>query len=293
MLLGMAGFTINDAFVKALDGALPVMQVISVRGVLLLTLMAVWLVCVSRYRAPMITLRELQQVAVHPLVLARAACELLATVFFIMALMRLPFAVIAAVLQAMPLLVTAGAAIFLSEAVGLRRWTAIAIGLCGVLIILRPGAEEGFSSAALVPAVACVVLSAGRDLFTRCLPTNIPSMGVTVLSATVITLGGILGALISNTWVPLTVHHLAMLGAASVFLFLGMQGIVLAMRTGEVSAIVPFRYSGLLWAVVLGLVFFAEVPDRWTVIGAAIVVGMGIYTFAREHAQKGSRGDGL
>jgi drug/metabolite transporter (DMT)-like permease len=282
MALAMAGFTINDAFIKSLDDALPVMQTMSVRGAFLLALMALWLKWPRGAKAPSLSLQDLTHVATHSLVLMRAACELLATVFFLLALTRLPFAVIVAVLQAMPLLVTAGAALFLGESVGWRRWMAIAVGLIGVLIILRPGAEQGFPGAALIFMLACVLLSAARDLCTRRLPKSIPSIGVTLISASVITCGGVVGMLFSDTWVPLSLHHLIVLASASVFLFVGMQGIVLAMRTGQVASIVPFRYTSLLWAVSLGWLVFDEVPDRWTLTGAAIVVGMGIYTFARE-----------
>ncbi len=282
MVLAMAGFTINDAFVKSLGDMLPVTQTMSVRGVFLLVLMSLWLGLPQTNKARSLPLRDLAKIARNPTVLLRAACELLATLFFLLALTRLPFAVIIAVLQAMPLLVTAGAAMFLKEHVGWRRWVAISAGLAGVLIILRPGAEQGFEAAALVFAVGCVVFSAGRDLFTRRVPTSIPSLGVTVVSATVITIGGFAGLILTESWVPLSAHGLLVLASASVFLFVGMQGIVMAMRTGQVAFIVPFRYTGLIWAVAIGWVVFAETPDRLTLLGATIVVGTGIYTFARE-----------
>ena len=285
MLLAMAGFTINDAFIKGIDGELPVNQVIATRGVLLLTLMALYLFVSARRSSvsdDAVGLTDLRVAITNPFVLARAACEFAATVAFMIALNRLPLAVISSSLQSMPLVVTAGAALFMSEHVGWRRWIAILVGLAGVLVILRPGVEGGFALSGLLPAVLCVVLSAGRDLFTRCVPAKVSSLGVTAVSAFVITCGGLVGVLFSGTWVPVSWMHLLLMASAAVFLFVGMQGIVLAMRTGEVAAIVPFRYTSLLWAILLGWLWFDEIPDRWTVVGSAVVVGMGLYTFARE-----------
>ncbi len=290
MLLAMAGFTINDSLIKGIGDALPVWQVIAVRGVLLLMLMAVFLaVTARRGTRASVAVHQGQVHASHwkllltnPKVLARALCELLATIAFFMALLRLPLAVLSAVLQAMPLLVTAGAAVFLGQEVGWRRWLAIGIGFLGVLIILRPGATAGFAIAALLPAVACVVASAARDLFTRSLAPGVPSMGVTVTSAIVITSGGIVGSVVTGEWQSVSAWHWLLLISAAVFLFAGMQGIVMAMRAGDVAAVVPYRYTGLLWAVGLGWVFFSEIPDVWTIVGASIVVGSGLYTFARE-----------
>lgn len=285
MLLAMAGFTINDAFIKGIDGELPVTQIIAVRGSVLLVLIASFLFVSarrSRRKSAVVRFSDMRRAFSHPLVLARALCEFAATIAFMMALTRLPFAVISSSLQSMPLLVTAGAALFLGEQVGWRRWMAILIGLVGVLIILRPGAAGGFPVAGLVPAILCVLLSAARDLFTRRLPSDVPSLGVTVVAAFVITSGGIAGVLVTGAWVSMTLVQFALMASAAVFLFAGMQGIVLSMRTGDVSAVVPFRYTSLLWAMLLGLVWFGEVPDTWTLIGSAVVVGTGLYTFARE-----------
>jgi len=282
MLLAMAGFTINDALIKALDGALPVTQVIAVRGAMLMALVIAWSALRSNATAGTPPLFEAtRRAARQPLVLARSGCEMLATIAFLIALTQLPFAVISAMLQSMPLLVTAGAALFLSEPVGWRRWLAIGVGLIGVLIILRPGGA-GFADTALVFAVACVVLSAGRDLCTRRIPKAVPSVGVTMVSVAVMTLCTLLWCTVRGGWIGMSGTQLGLMAAAAVFLFAGMQGIVLAMRSGDVAAIMPFRYTGLVWAVLIGWLVFAEVPDAWTWVGGCVVVGTGLYTFARE-----------
>ena len=297
MMLAMAGFVINDALVKSLDGALPASQVIAVRGSILCTAFALllWRSWIGQRRAalagdsadgrtsgrePEPPLRPRD--ALHPLVLLRGAFELVATLLFLAALVRMPFASIAAILSAMPLAVTAGAALLLGERVGPRRWTAILVGLAGVLLIVRPG-TDGFDSASLL-MVGCVVLSAGRDLVTRRLPATIPSLLVTAVSASVIALGGAALAMLSGDWIPTSGAQLARLVGAAFFVFFGMHGVVTAMRVGEVGAVAPFRYTGLVWAMLIGWLAFAEVPDGWTFAGAAVVVATGLFTLARERA---------
>jgi len=282
MLLAMAGFTFNDAMIKGLDGALPATQVIAVRGVMLIGLIMGWFAVRARSVAGAVPVLQATRRAVRePLVLARSGCETLATVAFLIALTQLPFAVISAMLQSMPLLVTAGAALFLSERVGWRRWLAILAGLVGVLIILRPGGAA-FADSALLLAVACVLLSAGRDLCTRRIPVDVPSVGVTMVSVVLMTACSLVWCTATGAWSAMSAAQLGLMAGAALFLFAGMQGIVLAMRSGEVSAVMPYRYTGLVWAVVIGWLLFAEVPDVWTLVGAGVVVGTGLYAFARE-----------
>ena len=272
MVLSMAGFSINDALVKSLDGALPSTQVMAVRGLILSVLIALLLWQRGLHRR----LGE----AATPLVGLRASMELLATYFFLSALSQLTLASISAILQVLPLAVTLGAALFFGEPVGWRRWLAILIGFTGVMIIIRPGTAE-FEPASLL-VVLSVLFAAGRDLSTRALPTAIPSLIVTAATAVLVTITGFVLTVMAGSWVPLEWLHLQRLGMASVFLFFGYQFIVLAMRTGDVAYVVPYRYTSLLWSVALGYLFFAEVPDHWTLLGSAIVTAMGLFTLYRE-----------
>jgi len=282
MLLAMAGFTFNDALAKGIGDSLSVAQLIAVRGTMLVVLMGVFFTWRQHRGSVAVPLFEATRRAMRqPLVLARSLCELLATAAFLTALTQLPFAVLASLLQAMPLLVTAGAALFLGEAVGWRRWLAIMVGLCGVLVILRPGAS-GFADDGLAFGIGCVVLSAGRDLCTRRIPVDVPSLGVTMVSVLLMTLCALVWCTFGGEWRAMSIAQLALLAGAALCLFAGMQGIVLAMRSGDVAAIMPYRYTGLVWAVLLGWLFYAEVPDLWTLVGGGIVVGTGLYTFARE-----------
>jgi drug/metabolite transporter (DMT)-like permease len=272
MVLSMAGFAINDALIKTLDGSLPTGQIMGIRGLFLsvLILLLLW----QRGLYPRI--RE----AITGLVLLRASMELMATLFFLSALMQLPFANISAILQSLPLAVTLGAALVFKESVGWRRWLAIAVGLIGVLIIIRPG-TTGFEPASVLVAVS-VLFAAARDLSTRALPKALPSLLVTAATAVLVSVFGFGLVLVQGSWVPPDASQLKTLGLASLFLFVGYQFIILAMRTGEVAYVVPYRYTSLLFSIILGFVLFAEVPDKYTLFGSAIVISMGLFTLYRE-----------
>ncbi len=272
MMLSMLGFTVNDLFVKSLDGGLPVSQVMAIRGALLLLL----IVAIAWHKRVYSRIKEL----FIPLVLARSLCEACATILFLTALVYLPFATISAILQALPLAVAMGAALFLGEPVGWRRWIAIGIGFLGVLIIIRPG-MGGFNPVTLLVVVS-VLFAAARDVVTRRLPKALPSLLVSGATSVTLALMGFAISLYKGDWQPVNTTQFLTLAAASFFLFFGYQFIVLAMRTGEVAYVVPFRYSSLLWAVTFGYLIFNEVPDSATLIGSTIVVCTGLFTLYRE-----------
>jgi len=208
------------------------------------------------------------------------SCSLCATVFFLSALYHLPFANISAILQSLPLAVTIGAALVFKEAVGWRRWMAIAVGFAGVLIIIRPG-TSGFEPASVLVAIS-VFFAAARDLSTRALPKSIPSLLVTAATAMVVSIFGFIIVTVQGSWVSLSWGQILTMALASVFLFVGYQFIVLAMRIGEVAYVVPYRYTSLLFSILLGYILFAEVPDKYTILGSVIVVMMGLFTLYRE-----------
>jgi len=218
----------------------------------------------------------------HPLVLWRGIFDIAATLTFLTALLHLPFANLLAIVQALPLVVTLGAAIFLREAVGWRRWLAIGIGFMGVLIIVRPGLH-GFSIYTLL-ALLAVVAAAARDLVTRGVPVAIPSLVVALVSSVMVTLAGALLALPLGGWETMSLLHWSKLILAALFISVGYHGVVLAMRMGEISFVAPFRYVSLLWALIIGAFVFDEIPDWATLVGALLVVVSGLYAFYREHS---------
>lgn len=272
MMLSMLGFIINDSLIKTLNGELPTSQIMWIRGVFLsiIILLIMWQSgLLPRWRE-----------GCSKLIGVRAVCEGGATLLFLAALYRLPFANLSAILQALPLAVTLGAALFLGEPVGWRRWLAILVGMLGVMIIIRPG-MSGFDSASILVLLS-VVLAAARDLVTRRLPSTTPSLLVSGSSTIFIAALGMSLTLGTGNWQPMSLSHVLTLLSASGFLFFGYQFIVLSMRTGEIAYVVPYRYTGLLWAILIGYLVFDEVPDDYMLLGSAIVVAMGLYTLYRE-----------
>ncbi|MEP3047485.1 MAG: DMT family transporter [Roseibium sp.] len=271
MLLAMAGFILNDALVKLSADALPLGQIILVRGIVSIILIA--LVCYAT--GVFKSVSQLRQ----PAVLVRAAAETSATVCYLTALFHLPIANATAILQALPLVVTAGAAIFLKSKVGWRRWTAIAIGFAGILIIVRPGLE-GFNAFSLL-ALAGVACMAVRDLATQQVPKDVPTFGVALVSFIAVTTLGA-GLTVVDGWQAMSLETFGLLCGASVFIIVGYIFIIIAMRSGEIAVVAPFRYSIVIWAIGLGFFVWGDVPDGWTLLGTGIVIVMGIYTFFRE-----------
>ncbi|HTO32501.1 MAG TPA: DMT family transporter [Pararhizobium sp.] len=276
MCLAMAGFTCNDALVKSVTGVMNSGQIMLVRGFFT----SILVLLLARHFGAMRSFR----LVLSPAVAMRIAAEVAASIAYISALGQLPLANASAILQALPLAVTLGAALFLSEPVGWRRWLAILIGFLGVLIVLRPG-PDGFTGAAL-SVIASVVFAAIRDLCTRRIDHAIPSLFISVITATVITATGALMIVPLGGWQPMSAATVGTLAAASILLLVGYQFIVLAMRNGEIGIIAPFRYTSLIWSIGIGILFFSEEPDIWMVTGVAIIVASGLYTFARERNRR-------
>lgn len=272
MSLAMASFNFNDAMIKLVTGDLTTGQIMFIRGVMTsaLVLLVAW---------------HLKALRPFPVLMdrwmaLRTAGEIVGAVTYVYALSMIPLPNAAAILQALPLAVTMGAALFFAEAVGWRRWFAILVGFMGVMIIIRPGAE-GFSSASLL-VVGSVVGAATRDLATKKINPAVPSLMISLIAAISITVTGALMIGVTGTWKPVSTSNFLILAFGSVMLFAGYQTIIMAMRTGEISFIAPFRYTSLLWAIALGIVLIGEMPDRWMLAGSTIVVAAGLYAFYRE-----------
>ncbi|HLP70130.1 MAG TPA: DMT family transporter [Rhizobium sp.] len=276
MMMSMAGFTCNDAVIKAVTPYMNVGQIMLIRGVL--TSLLVYLI--ARRMNALDHIRTLFQ----PMVALRVLFEVTAAIAYLSALGQIPLGNAASILQSLPLAVTLGAALFLGEPVGWRRWTAIIVGFIGVMIIIRPG-PEGFTLASLY-VVGSVFSAAARDLVTKRIHAGVSSLSVTLFSAAGNAVAGALLVQPFGGWQPMTGELFWLLALASVLVFIGYQAIIMAMRTGEISFIAPFRYTSLLWAVGLGLVVFGEVPDVWMMTGTAIVIASGLYAFYREHKRK-------
>jgi len=275
MAVGMAGFTMNDSITKAVSSEMNFGQIMLVRGLISIVLVA----ALAWHQG---ALRPLRTLLVKPVAL-RVAGEVLGTVTFLAAIVHLPLANTSAIFQALPLVITLGAALMFDEPVGWRRWLAITAGFIGVLIIVRPGLS-GFDQFSLL-ALVSVFFCAGRDLATRQIPAQIPSLFITLLTTAVVTATGvaIIGPL--GGWTPPSSRALALLALAAVLLLIGYQCVIMALRAGDISAVAPFRYSALLWAMLLGYLVFGDVPDAMMVTGASIIVLSGLYAFHRERVR--------
>ncbi|QXT39670.1 DMT family transporter [Gymnodinialimonas ceratoperidinii] len=276
MMGSMAAFTLNDVVVKLLADELPLFQIVFLRG-LLTTLLLTLTVAAFGKLSFHVPRPDRGKVAL------RTLFEIVAMVTFLTALINMQIANATAILSALPLAVTLGAALMFKEQVGWRRLSAICVGAFGVLLIVQPGAE-GFNSYSLL-ALVTVVLVAGRDLVTRSFSPELPSMTVAVITAAAICVfGGVM--MVTEEWVPLQADHAALLALAAFFIIGGYVFSILVMRVGEVAVTAPFRYSSLVFALVMGWLVFAELPNALALTGAVIVVVMGVFTLIRERQVK-------
>lgn len=277
LVLSMACFTAEDAFIKLLSATMPTGQILLILGI---GGTLIFWALMARKGHPLWT-RDLRR----PTVLARSTGEFVAALCFVTALSKIDISLATAILQAAPLATVMGAALFLREQVGWRRWAAIFVGFIGVLLVVKPG-MAGFDPASLyaLGGVGGLVL---RDLSTRKIPAHVSSEQV---SAGAYIAGGLAGALLllATGDQVVTLSPRDWLNALGM-LFIGAVGyfaIVTATRIGEVSVVIPFRYTRLVFAMIAGAVFFGERPDRLTLVGSAIIVASGLYTIWRERKQR-------
>jgi drug/metabolite transporter (DMT)-like permease len=205
--------------------------------------------------------------------------EIGGTACFLTALFNMPLANASAILQALPLAVTLAAALFFGEPVGWRRYLAIGIGFAGVMVIVRPG-TEGFNAYSLW-ALAAIVFIVIRDLSTRRLTPDVPGPWVAMVTSGVLTAAAALAGGFED-WQPPEAESLFALATASICLVVAYVSSVTSMRVGEIGFVQPFRYSLLVWAMLLGIVMFGEWPDGWMLVGSATVVATGLFTLYRE-----------
>ncbi|MBX3581047.1 MAG: DMT family transporter [Rhizobiaceae bacterium] len=279
MTVSMAGFTLNDAIAKYVAESINMGQVMFLRGIFATTFIA----ALAWHQGALADF----SMARDPRVLIRAACEVLGTVAFLIALANLPIANVSAVFQALPLGVTMGAALIYGEAVGWRRWLSILVGFAGVAIIVRPGLD-GFSVYSLM-ALACVAACVVRDLATRRIPQRIPTLLVSTVTAAAVTVVGGFLIVPMGGWKPLPVFEVMLLAAAAGVLLIGYQFIIHALRAGDISFVAPFRYTSLLFSIALGMLVFGDIPDLPMIIGSVIIVGSGLYMLHRERVVGRSR----
>ena len=264
----------SDVTAKYLSGTLPSIEIAWIRFLVFAAIMFPAMVPGS----PLFALRTPRR----GLQLLRGAALLGSSLFFISGLRFLPIAEASATGFVSPLFVTALSIIFLGESVGLRRWLATALGLVGVLIILRPG-TSAFHPAAFFPLVSALAW-AGTLIMTRMMSGR--ERAVTIMTWSSIAGVCILSALVPFVWVAPSLNDVlfgVFIGIASTA---GQWVVVLAFRYADASVLAPFSYTQLLWVSILGFLIFGEIPDVWTVTGAVFIVASGLYTAHRERIRR-------
>jgi len=276
MILAMAGFAFEDLFIKTLSAHLPVSEIIIILGS---TGSIIFLIIALLQRAPII-----HKDLLNRYVITRTVLELFGALFFVIAIALTPLSSASAILQITPLLVTIGAAVFFRENVGWRRWTAVLIGFIGVLLILRPGFGS-FMPASIFALLGAMFL-AGRDLATRAMEVKLPSVTIALYAFLAFGISGIFIMPFNSAMIALTSTDIMYFIGASVFGVIAYYSLVIASRIGEMSVISPFRYSRIVFAMLLSIIVLKENPDSLTLIGATIIVVSGLYTFLRENVLK-------
>ena len=273
MVAAMLGFAVEDTLIKLMSDALPSGQILMMLGVGGAGIFAVWAVLTRQRPFSFHFLRGPSGV--------RAICEGLAALGFVTALALAPISLVTMIIQASPLLVTLGAAVFFREAVGWRRWMAILVGLMGVLIVIRPFGDS-FEPAALFAVMGVIFMSA-RDLATRQITQSITTVQVSVIGFLATIPAGYLSLVISGAQIVMPTPQIWVLFVAAVLIGVpALYCVIAAMRLGEISFVAPFRYTRIIFGLMAGVFVFHETIDAFTLLGAAIIVASGIFTLWRE-----------
>ena len=277
MVLAMLGFALEDMFIKLLADALPIGQILLMLGIGGSTVFG----AVVLAQGKSLFTREMMSWPI----LARAMGELIGALTFVSAIVLTPISSASAILQATPLVVTLGAALFLGEPVGWRRWSAIFVGLFGVLLIIRPGMDS-FEMLSVLALIAVFALAL-RDLSTRKIPPSVSSMQLSFVGFVSVLPAGVILLLFTGESVvaPTSGGWIKVAAAITIGLF-AYYAIVAATRVGDIGFVTPFRYTRLIFALIAGVVIFDESPDTLTLLGAAIIVASGIYTVWRERKNR-------
>ena len=268
MIASMAAFAIEDAFLKTVTQQLPVGQVLMMFGAGGL--------CVFAFLARRAGASIFQAQVLTKNMLFRAVFEFFGRLFYVLAIALTPMSSATAILQSAPLFVVLGARIFLREKVDAKTWIAIFLGLFGVLIILRPSAAD-FSLLSLLALIGTLGF-VGRDLFSRTAPSSLTKEVLGFYGFTTMMIAGACYAVWDGKpFVSLQAQQFIMLAAALLAGVFAYTALMMAMRTGSIGAVTPYRYSRLLFGISIGVIVFGEQLDAPMLLGCAIVIGAGLF----------------
>ena len=271
MTICMSAFVLNDAFVRLAGDSLPLAQILFIRGLITTFLLLVFAIYGGAFSISVSKKDKWR-------IFFRSVAEALTAYFFLTAVMHMPFANVTAILQILPMTVTLAAAVIFKEKVGLIRLSLIILGFFGVVLIINPSAD-GFNLYAIYALIAVVLITI-RDLITRKLSSEVPTLLPTV-SASIGVLFFSVILLINTPLQTLNLQNSAFISLAAFFIVFGYYTAVLVMRSGEISFISPFRYTAILFALILGFIFFDEKPDITAFVGIIIVMLAGIILMIR------------
>lgn len=271
MVAAMVFFNFGDATMKLVADTVPTGEAVFLRCLGAVILLAVAATATGAFT----TLHR----AFVPLMAWRSAGDVGSALTFQAALARMPFADITGILQLTPMSLTAASALFLGAPVGWRRWSAVGAGLLGALLVIKP-ASSSFNPWALV-VVLSVAAATLRDLSTRQMDHSISPLVILMLSQAAVAVVA-LGGLFIETWVGLTPVLVAKIAAAATFTMLGHLLVIHSLRIGDIATVAPFRYSGIVFAILIGFALWGELPDGLSVAGIAVLIAAGLYTFHRE-----------
>jgi S-adenosylmethionine uptake transporter len=279
MMLCMSAFVLNDAFVRLAGDSLPLAQILFIRGIITTIVLLTFAIYGGVFSSTVSKKDKWR-------IFFRSLAEALTSYFFLTAVMNMPFANVTSILQILPMTVTLAAAFVFKEKVGVIRITLILMGFLGVVLIIDPSAD-GFNLYAIYALIAVFLITI-RDLITRKISSRVPTLLPTV-SASIGVLIFSVFLLINTPFQPLTTQNSLFILLAAFFIIFGYYTAVLVMRSGEISFISPFRYSAILFALILGLIFFDEKPDKTAFFGILIVMSAGISLMVRNSAVQKKR----
>lgn len=274
MVGGGVLITLNDGAVKWLSADYPIGEIMTLRGLFIFLPIAL-----IAWRMGGLRALEIRNLGAQG---ARAGLAMLSTVFYLTALAVMPIADIIAISFAGPLFLTMLATPLLGERVGWRRWTAVVVGFIGVVVMVRPG-SGALQAVALLP-VGSALMGALRDIITRRITSDMASaessVAILCFTSLVVTLAGLLT--LPFGWRTPSLVDLGLLALSGFLIGAAHYLLIEAFRFAEAGLIAPFKYINIVWAALIGFLVWGDIPDRWIVFGASLVIGSGLYIFHRE-----------
>lgn len=269
VVLAMALISANDAIIKLISESLSIGQILLIRGIMASLLIS--LLCKKR------GIKIFSAELFGRWTVARAGCETMATLCFVTALSLLPIAIASTLVWTAPIFLTLFSVIFLAERVALRRWTAVTVGFAGILLVTNPWGSE--ATWVMILPLAAAFMVALRDILTRKVRSGIDVAAILLPTLLSVTLVG--AALSIFDWRPVSVSHVATLAVSALLLSGGFYSHISAVRIGELSFIAPFSYTGIISALIWGMLIWGDFPTMATYLGIALICASGLYILHR------------